>query len=75
MAGPPAATGSRSWVNSGFRSDAEQANLFAQNPNPTMVAPPGKSLHRCATELDLGSPSAYGGWRETRRGSARGANS
>ncbi len=47
-------------VNSGFRSDAEQAELFAQNPNPTMVAPPGKSLHRCATELDLGPPAAYG---------------
>jgi hypothetical protein len=47
-------------VNSGFRSDAEQAELFEQNPNPTMVAPPGKSLHRCATELDLGPPSAYG---------------
>jgi Transglycosylase SLT domain/D-alanyl-D-alanine carboxypeptidase len=47
-------------VNSGFRSDAEQAELFAANPNPTMVAPPGKSLHRCATELDLGPPSAYG---------------
>jgi hypothetical protein len=24
------------------------------------VAPPGRSLHRCATELDLGPPSAYG---------------
>ncbi|MGH2991194.1 MAG: transglycosylase SLT domain-containing protein, partial [Solirubrobacterales bacterium] len=47
-------------INSGFRSDAEQAELFAQNPNPTMVAPPGKSLHRCGTELDLGPPGAYG---------------
>jgi len=47
-------------VNSGFRSDAEQAQLFAQNPDPTWVAPPGRSLHRCATELDLGPPSAYG---------------
>jgi hypothetical protein len=47
-------------ITSGFRSDAEQAELFAQNPNPTMVAPPGKSLHRCATELDLGPSSAYG---------------
>jgi Transglycosylase SLT domain/D-alanyl-D-alanine carboxypeptidase/Putative Flp pilus-assembly TadE/G-like len=47
-------------INSGFRSDAEQAELFEQNPDPTMVAPPGKSLHRCATELDLGPPSAYG---------------
>jgi len=46
-------------VNSGFRSDAEQAALFAANPDPRMVAPPGSSLHRCATELDLGSESAY----------------
>src|SRR5205085_8865580 len=47
-------------VNSGFRSDAEQAALFAAHPDPTWVAPPGHSLHRCATELDLGPPSAYG---------------
>src|SRR5918996_955727 len=47
-------------VNSGFRSDAEQAELFAQNPNPQWVAPPGTSLHRCATELDLGPAGAYG---------------
>jgi LAS superfamily LD-carboxypeptidase LdcB len=47
-------------ITSAFRSDAEQAELFAQNPDPTWVAPPGKSLHRCATDLDLGPPSAYG---------------
>jgi soluble lytic murein transglycosylase-like protein len=47
-------------VNSGFRSDAEQAALFAAHPDPTWVAPPGRSLHRCATELDLGPASAYG---------------
>ena len=47
-------------VNSGFRSDAEQAALFAAHPDPQWVAPPGHSLHRCATELDLGPPSAYG---------------
>jgi hypothetical protein len=47
-------------VVSGFRSDAEQAELFAANPDPTWVAPPGQSLHRCATELDLGPSSAYG---------------
>ncbi len=46
-------------VNSGFRSDAEQAALYAQNPDPRWVAPPGTSLHRCATELDLGPPAAY----------------
>jgi hypothetical protein len=47
-------------VVSGFRSDAEQAELFAAHPDPTWVAPPGKSLHRCATELDLGPDAAYG---------------
>ena len=47
-------------VNSGYRSDAEQARLFAANPNPRMVARPGRSLHRFGTELDLGPPSAYG---------------
>jgi hypothetical protein len=46
-------------VVSGFRSDAEQAALFAAHPDPTWVAPPGHSLHRCATELDLGRDSAY----------------
>jgi hypothetical protein len=46
-------------VSSGYRSDAEQAELFAQHPDPHWVAPPGHSLHRCATELDLGPSSAY----------------
>lgn len=46
-------------VVSGFRSDAEQAELFAAHPDPTWVAPPGQSLHRCATELDLGPAAAY----------------
>lgn len=50
-------------VTSGFRSDAEQAALFAANPNPKWVAPPGTSLHRYGTELDLGPPAAYG-WLE-----------
>jgi hypothetical protein len=47
-------------VNSGFRSDAEQARLFAAHPDPRWVAPPGKSLHRLGTELDLGPKAAYG---------------
>ena len=47
-------------VTSAFRSDQEQARLFAANPNPRWVAPPGTSLHRYATELDLGPPAAYG---------------
>ena len=46
-------------VTSGFQSDAEQAKLWAANPNPKWVAPPGTSLHRYATELDLGPPAAY----------------
>ena len=52
--------GYRLIVTSGFRSNAEQAVLFARNPNPRWVAPPGRSLHRLGTELDLGPPSAYG---------------
>jgi soluble lytic murein transglycosylase-like protein len=47
------------FVSSGFRSDAEQAKLFAAHPDPKWVAPPGESLHRYATELDLGPPAAY----------------
>ena len=47
-------------VTSAFRSDAEQAALFAQRPDPKWVAPPGRSLHRLGTELDLGPPAAYG---------------
>ena len=46
-------------ISSAFRSDAEQAVLFARHPDPKWVAPPGESLHRNATELDLGPPSAY----------------
>jgi hypothetical protein len=55
-----AASGLRLIVVSAFRSDAEQAILFARHPDPRWVAPPGKSLHRLATELDLGPSSAYG---------------
>jgi len=47
-------------IASGFRSNAEQAALFAANPDPKWVAPPGRSLHRLGTELDLGPPGAYG---------------
>lgn len=47
-------------VTSGFRSNAEQAALFAKRPDPKWVAPPGRSLHRLGTELDLGPPAAYG---------------
>jgi hypothetical protein len=60
MAAAAAGSGLALVVNSAFRSDAEQAALFAAHPDPTWVAPPGHSLHRCATELDLGPESAYG---------------
>ena len=63
--------GSSCSITSGFRSDAEQAVLFAAHPDPKWVAPPGESLHRYATELDLGPPAAYGvAGARTRRGSA-----
>jgi hypothetical protein len=47
-------------VSNGYRSDAEQAELFRRNPDPKWVAPPGTSLHRYGTELDLGPRAAYG---------------
>jgi hypothetical protein len=46
-------------ITSAFRSDAEQAVLFARHPDPKWVAPPGTSLHRYGTELDLGPRGAY----------------
>ena len=46
-------------ITSAFRSDAEQAVLFARHPDPKWVAPPGQSLHRNGTELDLGPRGAY----------------
>jgi hypothetical protein len=60
MAAAARSSGHSLVINSAFRSDAEQAALFAANPDPRMVARPGTSLHRCATELDLGPSSAYG---------------
>ena len=50
--------GIRLIVNSAYRSDAEQAELYQRHPDPKWVAPPGKSLHRLGTELDLGPASA-----------------
>jgi hypothetical protein len=47
-------------VVSGFRTNAEQAVLFARHPDPKWVAPPGESLHRLGTELDIGPRAAYG---------------
>jgi Transglycosylase SLT domain/D-alanyl-D-alanine carboxypeptidase len=60
MAAAARADGVSLTITSAFRSDAEQAVLFARHPDPRWVAPPGRSLHRYATELDLGPPGAYG---------------
>lgn len=60
MAAAAAADGVALIITSAFRSDAEQARLWAANPNPKWVAPPGTSLHRLGTELDLGPPATYG---------------
>ena len=60
MAAAAAADGVSLVVNSAFRSDAEQQVLWNQHPDPRWVAPPGTSLHRCGTELDLGPAAAYG---------------
>jgi hypothetical protein len=46
-------------ITSAFRTNAEQAALFAAHPDPKWVARPGTSLHRLGTELDLGPASAY----------------
>ena len=63
----PAADGVQLLGTSGFRSDAARAVLFARHPDPKWVAPPGKSLHRYGTELDLGPPPTMAGSRPTRR--------
>jgi Transglycosylase SLT domain/D-alanyl-D-alanine carboxypeptidase len=60
MAAAARAHGVALLVTSAFRSDAEQTRLFAAHPDPKWVAPPGRSLHRLGTELDLGPPAAYG---------------
>jgi hypothetical protein len=59
MAAAAARDGVTLTINSAYRSDAEQQRLWDANPDPRMVAPPGTSLHRCGTELDLGPPEAY----------------
>lgn len=59
MAAAAAQDGIQLLVSSGWRSTAEQARLFAAHPDPRWVAPPGRSLHRLGTELDLGPPAAY----------------
>ena len=60
MAAAAARDGVALIITSAWRSSAEQAVLFARNPNPKWVAPPGRSMHRLGTELDLGPRSAWG---------------
>jgi transglycosylase-like protein with SLT domain/D-alanyl-D-alanine carboxypeptidase-like protein/putative Flp pilus-assembly TadE/G-like protein len=60
MAAAARADGVALLISSAWRSDAEQAILFARHPDPKWVAPPGTSLHRLGTELDLGPATAYG---------------
>lgn len=59
MAAAAARVGVQLIVVSGFRANAEQARLFAAHPDPKWVAPPGRSLHRLGTELDLGPNAAW----------------
>ena len=59
-------------INSGFRSDAEQAVLFARNPNPKMVAPPGQVA---APQRHGARPRPTGGVRLARRQRARASTS
>jgi hypothetical protein len=60
MAAAAATDGVHLIISSAFRSNAEQARLWAANPDQHWVARPGTSLHRLGTELDLGPASAYG---------------
>src|SRR4051812_18154897 len=67
MGAAAAADGIDLIVVSGFRTNAEQARLFAAHPDPKWVARPGTSLHRLGTELDLGPSSALRLARAQRR--------
>ena len=60
MAAAARADGVTLLITSAFRSDAEQAVLFAATPTRSGSRRPGTSLHRYGTELDLGPPAAYG---------------
>ena len=59
------ADGVRLIVTSGYRSDAEQAELYARHPDPKWVAPPGKSLHRSAPSSTSARRRRTAGWRAT----------
>ena len=69
MAAAAASDGVDLIISSAFRSDAEQARLWAANPDPRWVAPPGTSLHRLGTELDWARRGRTAGFRRMQSGS------
>jgi hypothetical protein len=56
-------------ITSGFRFDAEQAVLWARNPDPRWVAPPGQSLTATARSSTSDRTPRTAGWPPTRGGS------
>jgi LAS superfamily LD-carboxypeptidase LdcB len=59
------ADGVRLIITSGYRSDAEQAELYKRHPDPKWVAPPGKSLHRLAPSSTSARRPPTAGWPAT----------
>jgi hypothetical protein len=58
-------------VSSGFRSDAEQAALFAAHPDPKWVSRrPARASTATPRSSTWGHPRRMPGWRRTRRASA-----
>ena len=57
-------------ISSGFRSDAEQALLFAAHPDPKWVAPPGESRTATPPSSTSDRRPPTPGWRRTPDGSA-----
>jgi D-alanyl-D-alanine carboxypeptidase len=49
-------------ISSGYRSDAEQPELFRRHPDPKCVAPPGRSLHRYGTGWTSARRRHMAGW-------------
>ena len=56
---PPAPTASRSSINSGYRSDAEQAVLWARHPDPKWSRAPAPRCTATAPSSTSARPSAY----------------
>ena len=60
MAAAARGAASRCWSSPAFAPTPNRRRSSPPIPTRSWVAPPGHSLHRCATELDLGPDSAYG---------------